>query len=196
MQLQTVLEQFGLSRWTASLMTFWVVLAASLTRKQVLYIILQLVCGIIWKAWYFMSQQSRWKRVSCISCSSHPFQWNGRVRLDEKEIFFFIGRATQHVVSFFKMAFTFYFKNIYLFGCTGSYLWHLGSLLQDLGSSSCTREWKLVWTLNWKLEVLTIGPSGKSLKISLLLYLWLLKLWIFQTNHNSHASSDKRRAWF
>ena len=106
--------------------------------------------------------------------SSIPMKWQSQD--GRKGNLFFIGRATQHVVSFFKMAFTFYFKNIYLFGCTGSYLWHLGSLLQDLGSSSCTREWKLVWTLNWKLEVLTIGPSGKSLKISLLLYLWLLKL--------------------
>ena len=27
-----------------------------------------------------------------------------------------------------------FFKNIYLFGCTGPYLWHVGSLLQYVGS--------------------------------------------------------------
>ena len=58
--------------------------------------------------------------------------------------------------------------------------WDLCCRIWDLapapGSGGSGREWKLVWTLNWKLEVLTIGPSGKSLKISLLLYLWLLKL--------------------
>ena len=65
---------------TASVATFWAALAASLTRKQVLYIILQLVCGIIRKACYFMSRQTRWNRVPCISHSSHPLQLYDRVR--------------------------------------------------------------------------------------------------------------------
>ena len=84
--------------------------------------------------------------------SSIPMKWQSQV--GRKGNLFFIGRATQHVVSFFKMAFTFYFKNIYLFGCTGSYLWHLGSLLQDLGSSSCTREW---W--KWKGVEACVDPE-------------------------------------
>ena len=94
---------------TANVATVWAALAASLTRNQVLYIILQLVCGIIRKACYFMSRQTRRNRVPCISHSAHPLQLYDRVRHWTKRKIFFCGHAMQHVESFLKMVFTFYF---------------------------------------------------------------------------------------
>ena len=45
-----------------------------------------------------------------------------------------------------------FFKDVYLFGCSRSCLWHMGSC-------SLTRD----WTLHWEGRVLDTGPPGKFL---------------------------------
>ena len=52
------------------------------------------------------------------------------------------------VIYYLKIFFLIYFESIYLFGCAGSYLWHVGS-------SSLTRDWTpapLRWKQSWPLD--------------------------------------------
>ena len=67
--------------------------------------------------------------------------------------------------------FNFFKYSIYLFGCTGSLLWHVGSLV--VACKLVVETWDLIpWPgiksrppLHWEHGVLATEPSGKSLYI-------------------------------
>ena len=96
--------------------------------------------------------------------------------------------------TFYGYGFYLLFENIYLFGYTGSYFWHVGTLSWRMGSLN-SGIWDLLpWPgiesrpLCWECRVTIIGPPGKYqillLKMSLNIHIfgynleWLNMTWI------------------